>query len=37
MGDIEAIVAIVIVAWLGKYVLKGVFGFHSRSDYKRDR
>ncbi len=37
MSDIEAIVVIVVVAWIGKYILKGVFGFHSRSDYKHDR
>ena len=37
MSDIEAIVVIVIVAWIGKHVLKGIFGFHSRSEYRRDR
>ena len=31
MSDIEAIIVIVIVACVGKYILKGVFGFHSRS------
>jgi hypothetical protein len=37
MSDIEAIIVIVIVACVGKYILKGVFGFHSRSDYKPDK
>ena len=37
MSDIGAIVVIFIVAWIGKHVLKGIFGFHSRSDYRRDR
>ena len=37
MSDIEAIVVIVIAAWIGKHVFKGIFGFHSRSEYRRDR
>ena len=37
MSDFGAIVVIFIVAWIGKHVLKGIFGFHSRSDYRRDR
>lgn len=37
MSDLEAIVVILIVAWAGKHILGGVFGFYSRSDYRRDR
>lgn len=37
MSDIVAIGVIIVVAWVLKHVLKGIFGFHSKSDYRRDR
>ncbi len=37
MSDFGAIIAILIVAWVGKPILKGIFGFFSKSDHRRDR
>lgn len=37
MDDVTAIFVILGVAWIMKPILKGVFGWHSKSDYRRDR